>query len=121
MDERSNFWSRSTRYSDTIRLGQGYETEKMSYWSRWWMRFIVRKENLPRRRFLFKSGSVRVQSCYDEYSYSQNFDEGPAMDDPDCLSRSFSTRFSNSSRKQIVGLSLEQVDGLLNKKGLRFT
>uniref|UniRef100_A0A7N0ZSR7 Uncharacterized protein n=1 Tax=Kalanchoe fedtschenkoi TaxID=63787 RepID=A0A7N0ZSR7_KALFE len=102
MDARSRRSCRSARYTATIRLGRGCETDsrtRMSCWSRLWAR-LVGKERLPRRgSMLFKSGSVHAQPSYDEYSYSLNFDEGrPVADDHDCLSRSFSARFSDSSR-----------------------
>lgn len=39
-----------------------------------------------------------VQIPYDVYTYSQNFDQGFARDEPDNLSRSFSVRFADPSR-----------------------
>lgn len=48
---------------------------------------------------LFGSASSPLQQVpYDPYTYSQNFDQGTALDDPDNLSRSFSVRFADPCR-----------------------
>jgi len=44
---------------------------------------------------LFRSASFQVP--YDQHTYSQNFDQGTAIDEPDNLSRSFSVRFADPS------------------------
>ncbi|XAR53321.1 hypothetical protein NMG60_11021842 [Bertholletia excelsa] len=55
---------------------------------------------------------VPVKAPYDEYSYSQNFDQGMVMDEADVISRTFSVRFSDPSRVLFKegGLQREQPD-----------
>lgn len=56
-----------------------------------WLKF--KKE----RKKFFESPAP-IQIPYDPYTYSQNFDQGLAWDEPDNLSRSFSIRFADPSR-----------------------
>ena len=49
------------------------------------------------KKKLFESATP-FQVPYDPYTYSQNFDQGTALDEPDNLSRSFSVRFADPSR-----------------------
>ncbi|TKY60900.1 hypothetical protein E2542_SST18003 [Spatholobus suberectus] len=60
-------------------------------WKLLWMK--LKKE----KKKLFESASP-FQVPYDQYTYSQNFDQGTALDEPDNLSRSFSVRFADPSR-----------------------
>lgn len=41
------------------------------------------------------SKGVNIPKYYDEYTYSQNFDEGLVWDEVDSISRSFSVRFAD--------------------------
>ncbi|QCD85290.1 hypothetical protein DEO72_LG2g5650 [Vigna unguiculata] len=58
-------------------------------WKLLWMK--IKKE----KKRLFRSASFQVP--YDQHTYSQNFDQGTAIDEPDNLSRSFSVRFADPS------------------------
>ncbi|KAK7369954.1 hypothetical protein VNO80_12002 [Phaseolus coccineus] len=58
-------------------------------WKLLWMK--IKKE----KKRLFESASFQVP--YDQQTYSQNFDQGTALDEPDNLSRSFSVRFADPS------------------------
>ncbi|XVF34809.1 hypothetical protein REPUB_Repub18cG0090600 [Reevesia pubescens] len=89
----------------TVCLGRGYHeigavnsststtgSNKVK-WKVLWMKF--KKE----KRRIFESDHHQVQQVpYDPYTYSQNFDQGFARDEPDNLSRSFSVRFADPSR-----------------------
>ncbi|RDX70941.1 FRIGIDA-like protein 4a, partial [Mucuna pruriens] len=59
-------------------------------WKLLWMK--LKKE----KKKLFESASP-LQVPYDQYTYSQNFDQGISLDEPDNLSRSFSVRFADPS------------------------
>ncbi|KAL3631868.1 hypothetical protein CASFOL_024852 [Castilleja foliolosa] len=61
---------------------------KAPVWTQLWRKLIKRD----------KKGSNSMRFTYDEYSYSQNFDQGLVWADPDDLSRSFSARFAVPSR-----------------------
>ena len=56
-----------------------------------WIKFKKEKKKL-----FVSSATLHVP--YDPYTYSQNFDQGNALDEPDNLSRSFSVRFADPSR-----------------------
>ncbi|OMO86836.1 hypothetical protein CCACVL1_09438 [Corchorus capsularis] len=92
----------------TVSLGQGYHevgaavvdspsssasaaigsgSNKLN-WKVIWMK--IKKE----KRKMFESPA---QVPYDPYTYSQNFDQGFAWDEPDSLSRSFSMRLAHPS------------------------
>ncbi|XP_022638748.1 uncharacterized protein LOC111242007 [Vigna radiata var. radiata] len=58
-------------------------------WKLLWMK--IKKE----KKRLFQSASFQVP--YDQHTYSQNFDQGTALYEPDNLSRSFSVRFADPS------------------------
>ncbi|KAL6584685.1 hypothetical protein OROMI_003974 [Orobanche minor] len=66
---------------------------KTPIWTQLW-----RKMKREKKRMFSYSNSTK--STYDEYTYSQNFDQGSvwASVDPDDLSRSFSARFAAPSR-----------------------
>ncbi|KAK6248515.1 hypothetical protein QUC31_020080 [Theobroma cacao] len=57
-------------------------------WKVLWMKFKKEKRKIC---------ESPAQVPYDPYTYSQNFDQGFAWDDPDNLSRSFSMRFADPS------------------------
>ncbi|KAK7358318.1 hypothetical protein VNO77_00245 [Canavalia gladiata] len=59
-------------------------------WKLLWMK--LKKE----KKKLFQSAS-HLHVPYDQYTYSQNFDQGTALDEPENLSRSFSVRFADPS------------------------
>ncbi|KAJ1437951.1 hypothetical protein SESBI_03378 [Sesbania bispinosa] len=61
-------------------------------WKMLWMK--LKKE----KKKLFECASPLQQVPYDPYTYSQNFDQGNAHDEPDNLSRSFSVRFADPCR-----------------------
>lgn len=61
-------------------------------WKLLWMK--LKKE----KRKIFESDHpVQPHVPYNPYTYSQNFDQGFAWDEPDNLSRSFSMRFADPS------------------------
>ena len=59
-------------------------------WKLLWMK--IKRE----KKRLFES-AASFQVPYDQQTYSQNFDQGTALDEPDNLSRSFSVRFADPS------------------------
>lgn len=61
-------------------------------WKVLWLKF--KKE----KRKMFESAAASSQVAYDPYTYSQNFDQGFAWDEPDNVSRSFSVRFADPSK-----------------------
>ncbi|GFP88883.1 hypothetical protein PHJA_001032000 [Phtheirospermum japonicum] len=65
---------------------------KAPIWTQLWRKLIKREK----KSIFHCSKSMRF--TYDEYSYSQNFDQGLVWADPDDLSRSFSARFAVPSR-----------------------
>ncbi|KAK7320000.1 hypothetical protein RJT34_04729 [Clitoria ternatea] len=72
-------------------------------WKLLWIK--LKKE----KKKLFDCTSAKtstLQVPYDPYTYSQNFDHGTALDEPENLSRSFSVRFADPSRV------------IVNKKGV---
>jgi len=91
-------WRNSSKRT-TIHLGKCHEIEHAHSLSaivttklRWkllWMK--IKRE----KKRLFESASFQVP--YDQHTYSQNFDQGTALDEPDNLSRSFSVRFADPS------------------------
>ncbi|XP_057724157.1 uncharacterized protein LOC130940124 [Arachis stenosperma] len=67
-------------------------TQKKKKKKRASLRTLWRKIKREKRRF-FMSSSTVVHFQYDPSSYSHNFDDGYSTD-PDCISRSFSSRFA---------------------------
>ncbi|KAG5009349.1 hypothetical protein AAZX31_07G083300 [Glycine max] len=65
-------------------------------WKVLWMK--LKKE----KKKLFESASSPLQVPYDPYTYSQNFDQGTAKDEPDNFSRSFSVRFADPSTSRVL-------------------
>ncbi|XP_052199323.1 uncharacterized protein LOC127806221 [Diospyros lotus] len=106
--------SSSTR---SIRLGRSYSVPEQGNssaaaaagprragWKWLWRKFLKEK------RKIFGSSSVHAEQLrYDEFTYSQNFDQGSMLDEPDCLSRSFSVRFADPSRIFIRKLPCEDL------------
>ncbi|KAI5680558.1 hypothetical protein M9H77_01785 [Catharanthus roseus] len=64
----------------------------------WRKIFLKEKKTKKDMVFWASSRSVHVQFPYDSETYSQNFDEGKVLDEPDFVFRSFSTRFSDPSK-----------------------
>ncbi|KAI4379425.1 hypothetical protein MLD38_005727 [Melastoma candidum] len=105
MDLCSCCGSGSRSSSDTIRLG-GHQpsysssssatssssivpsgrSRKPVKWRGIWMRLLKEKRG--------STDQPQVPS-YDSYTYSQNFDQGAARDEPENISRSFSVRFAD--------------------------
>lgn len=76
-------------------LAASSESKSLPKWKVMWMKLIKEKNKMLQR-----SVHTRQQPPpYDEYNYSQNFDQGSFSDseDQDILSRSFSVRFANPS------------------------
>jgi len=63
---------------------------------RW--RLLWRKIVKEKRKIFDCSSSAQANITYDPYTYSQNFDHGLIMSNPDDSSRSFSARFAVPSR-----------------------
>lgn len=74
----------------------GASSKSFSKWKVMWMKLIKEKNKMFQRSV----DNQQQQPPYDEYNYSQNFDQGSIADsdEPDILSRSFSVRFANPSR-----------------------
>ncbi|XP_058184753.1 uncharacterized protein LOC131302237 [Rhododendron vialii] len=103
--ETSRKWGSSSG-TRTIRLGRGYSRvlvanmstttggSRRPLWKLLWRKLF--KEKI-RKTMLEYSNSVHLKGVpkYDEYTYSQNFDEGLVWDEIDGLSRSFSVRFAD--------------------------
>ncbi|KAL2321254.1 hypothetical protein Fmac_030223 [Flemingia macrophylla] len=64
-------------------------------WKVLWMK--LKKE----KKKLFESASP-LQVPYDPYTYSKNFDQRTAKDEPDNLSRSFCIRFADPSTSRVL-------------------
>ncbi|XP_044464576.1 uncharacterized protein LOC123195065 [Mangifera indica] len=62
-------------------------------WEVLWMKF---KKEMKK---MFEFVSPLQVPYYNSYTYSQNFDQGFAWEEPDNLSRSFSVRFADPSRR----------------------
>ncbi|GMH03290.1 hypothetical protein Nepgr_005129 [Nepenthes gracilis] len=78
---------------ETVELTVG-GSSVMPRWKVMWRRVLMK----GKRRF--SESPVQAGQAgyyYDPYSYAQNFDQGLAWDEPDCLSRSFSMRFADPS------------------------
>ncbi|KAL3002138.1 hypothetical protein AAZX31_08G038500, partial [Glycine max] len=85
----------------TIKLGKNYnEIEHVNSLAanigtnklRWKLLWMKLKKEKKKKKKLFESASP-FQVPYDQYTYSQNFDQGTALDEPDDLSRAISQRF----------------------------
>ncbi|KAI3455411.1 hypothetical protein Pfo_012074 [Paulownia fortunei] len=87
-------WPRSyssRKYDRFVSYNMPVTRSKAPIWTQLWRR--LKKE---KKRMFQCSSSMRF--TYDPYSYSQNFDQGLVLADPDDLSRSFSARFAVPSR-----------------------
>ncbi|MCD9640260.1 hypothetical protein HAX54_025461 [Datura stramonium] len=72
---------------------------KSSIWKVLWKKLSKEKKEKKKGIRLECSRSVHVQvPRYDEYTYSQNFDNGFSWNEPDHLFKSFSVRYANPSR-----------------------
>lgn len=111
MDVKNLYRSFSKR-SRSVRLGRSDHDDiegvkesisksggsKSSIWKVLWKKLSKEKKKGSR---LECSRSVHVQiPRYDEYTYSQNFDDGFSCDEPDHLFKSFSVRYADSSKLQ---------------------
>ncbi|KAK1436091.1 hypothetical protein QVD17_01866 [Tagetes erecta] len=90
-------WHKSRSYS--IQLGRNCSKKESKFqsepkWKSFW-RKIMKKNNNKRKTACF------VYS-YDHEDYMQNFDEGFTRGNVDVLCRSFSARFANPSRKDML-------------------
>lgn len=92
-------WNRQKSGRETIKLGRSYtqrgkdhDRSKPMKWTTFWKKFT-------RERKKIFSSSVAFQVSYDPDEYSQNFDQGTGWAEPDNLSRSFSARFADPSRR----------------------
>ncbi|TMW80858.1 hypothetical protein EJD97_014307 [Solanum chilense] len=112
MDVKNWYRSFSTR-STSVRLRKNYNHDdiegvkesfsksggsKSSILKVLWKKLSKEKKELLRLKF---SRSVHVQvPRYDEYTYSQNFDDGfiNSCDEPDHFFKSFSVRYADSSK-----------------------
>ncbi|TMW97472.1 hypothetical protein EJD97_005431 [Solanum chilense] len=110
MDVKNLYRSFSKR-SRSVRLGRSDHDDiegvkesisksggsKSSIWKVLWK--MLSKEKKENKEGLRRSRSVHVQiSRYDEYTYSQNFDNGFSLDEPDHLLKSFSVRYADPSK-----------------------
>ncbi|CAN4094365.1 unnamed protein product [Withania somnifera] len=107
MDVKNWYRSFSTR-SRSVRLGRNdhddnegvkESTSKSWIWKVLWKKLSKEKKEKKKGLRLEFSRSVHVQAPrYDEYTYSQNFDDGFNLDEPDHLFKSFSVRYADSSK-----------------------
>ncbi|KAG7021839.1 hypothetical protein SDJN02_15567, partial [Cucurbita argyrosperma subsp. argyrosperma] len=72
----------------TIRLGRWRSGYQPNLWKLLWRKLRRQKRN---KTTTYSSGNLIP---YDPFSYSHNFDQGNAAEDPDILCRSFSARFA---------------------------
>ncbi|KAK4344245.1 hypothetical protein RND71_037339 [Anisodus tanguticus] len=116
MDVKNWYRSFSTR-SRSVRLGRNDHDDieevkesisksggsKRSIWKILWQKLSKeKKEKKKELRFVF-SRSVHVQvPRYDEYTYSQNFDNGFNLAEPDHLFKSFSVRYADRPSKLLL-------------------
>ncbi|KAI5680556.1 hypothetical protein M9H77_01783 [Catharanthus roseus] len=108
-------WKRfGSRRSGSIRLGTHYQVlddsaaaysnnsnkKKMNKLKGMWRKIFLKEKINKKKDIVFwaSARSVHVQFPYDSETYSQNFDEGKVLDEPDFVFRSFSTRFSDPSK-----------------------
>ncbi|KAK4280870.1 hypothetical protein QN277_012432 [Acacia crassicarpa] len=94
MDIRNWCRSSSDNSRGIVQLGTS-RSGKMK-WRMLWMKFKKEKKRLLHQSST--TSSLHNIPYYDPHTYSQNFDQGIALDDPDNLSRSFSARFADPSR-----------------------
>lgn len=92
MDIR-NWCGSDSRSIHLGRFGSGSNGSGKMKWRMLWMKF-----KRERKRLLQSSATPLQIPYYDPHTYSQNFDQGTALDEPDNLSRSFSARFADPSR-----------------------
>ncbi|XP_006353455.1 uncharacterized protein [Solanum tuberosum] len=112
MDVKSLYRSFSKR-SRSVRLGRSDHDDiegvkesisksggsKSSIWKVLWKKLSKEKKENKKGLRLECSRSVHVQiPRYDEYTYSQNFDNGFSLDEPDHLFKSFSVRYADPSK-----------------------
>lgn len=88
--------------SRSMRVGRSYSqkesnSESEPKWIRFWKK-ITKKIDTKRKN---KKRTCFVYS-YDENEYMQNFDEGSEMGNTDLLCRSFSARYANPIRKDMM-------------------
>ncbi|KAM7256195.1 hypothetical protein ACFE04_011936 [Oxalis oulophora] len=91
---------------EAIKLGQsnGNNNSKLARWQIFWGKIKREKDRFfhPTKQHtntteMKQHVHVHV-SNYNRNEYTQNFDQGPSWYDPDSLTRSFSTRFSDPTR-----------------------
>ncbi|MCD7459974.1 hypothetical protein HAX54_042467 [Datura stramonium] len=119
MDVKNWYRSFSTR-STSVRLGRNYKNHddddidqgvikesfsknrgsKSSIWNVLWKKLSKEKKEKKKGLIRFElSRSVHVQvPRYDEFTYSQNFDDGFNLEEPDHFFKSFSVRYADPSK-----------------------
>ncbi|CAN4096361.1 unnamed protein product [Withania somnifera] len=113
MDVKNWYISFRTR-SGSVRLGRNHnhdDTEgveesisesrgrKSSIWKALWKKLSKENKEKKKGHRLEFSRSIHVQvPHYDEFTYSQNFDDGLNRDEPDHFFKSFSVRYADPSK-----------------------
>ncbi|KAI3468250.1 hypothetical protein Pfo_024913 [Paulownia fortunei] len=86
--------------SKSVRLGQkNYVQTENEYPNHKWLMFWRR---IRRAKKKSSESTLAMQKTYDPESYLQNFDEGSGRIEPDNLYRSFSARYANPSRFNLM-------------------
>lgn len=80
----------------------GGSRRSLPKWTALWRKLMREKTKMLQRTtsMLSRNHNNQCSSAYDEYTYTQNFDQGASTfcdDEPDVLTRSFSVRFSDPS------------------------
>ncbi|KAJ0555823.1 hypothetical protein HanIR_Chr07g0306561 [Helianthus annuus] len=94
MDIRT--WHKSR--SCSVQLGRNYSHKESKFqsepkWKSFWRKIVKKNDKRKMACFVYS---------YDREDYMQNFDEGFERGNADVLCRSFSARFANPSRKDVM-------------------
>lgn len=92
-------WHKSR--SCSLQLGRNYSQKESKFqsepkWRSFWRKLVTKNDNKNKRK------TACYVYSYDHEDYLQNFDEGFERGNVDVLCRSFSARFTNPSRKNML-------------------
>ncbi|KAK3210748.1 hypothetical protein Dsin_015454 [Dipteronia sinensis] len=72
-----------------------HEPNKLIRWKVVWLKKLKKEKRKMFESICTAAPRSSQVVAYDPYTYSQNFDQGFAWDEPDNISRSFSVRFAH--------------------------
>ncbi|KAL1224564.1 hypothetical protein V5N11_000895 [Cardamine amara subsp. amara] len=104
--QRWNMLSSASSYRETIVLGRYSKSCREQKQQRRDQRLLPKWKVLLMKLKLLPSPSSTKVVAYEPYDYSLNFDQGPGYDEPENLSRSFSSRFADPTRIRATHLLL---------------